>query len=152
MGSAAALKTSCAISPETWCWPWPSVMPPIKVETMTCGRSLADGEHGVVEDAIMAPLLEGFFLRLGKAEVDFGAPELLGAVVLVGFEEFVGAEDAERVVSFGGHGVLAAFAASQREERGADAEATREISEQGAIFIVGMSDDHHDAGGGVEAL
>ncbi len=152
LGSAAALKTSCAISPETWCWPWPSVMPPMKVETMTCGRSRADGEHGVVEDAVVAPLLEGLFLRLGEAEVDFGAPELLGAVVLVGVEEFVGAEDAEGVVEFAGHGVLAAFAAGEREERGADAQAAREIGEQGAVFVVGVGDDHHQAGGGAELL
>ncbi len=51
----------------------------------------------------------------------------------------------------GGHGVLAAFAAVEGEERGADAEAAGEIGEQRAILVVGVGDDHHDAGGGAEA-
>ena len=116
------------------------------------GTLAANGENGVVEDAIVTPLLECFFLRFRESEVDFGSPELLCAVVLVGLEEFVGAEDAEGVVGFGGHGVLAAFAARQGEEHGADAEAAGEIGEQGAIFVVRVGDDHHDAGGGIELL
>jgi hypothetical protein len=52
----------------------------------------------------------------------------------------------------GGHGVLAAFAAGEGEQRAAHAEAAREISEQRAVFVVGVGDDHHQAGGGGEAL
>ena len=51
----------------------------------------------------------------------------------------------------GGHGVLAAFAAVEGEQRGADAEAAGEIGEQSAVLVVGVGDDHHDAGGGTEA-
>ena len=63
----------------------------------------ADGEHGVVEHAVVAPSREGFFLSFGEAEVDFSAPELFCAVKLVGFEEFIGADEAQRVVAVGGH-------------------------------------------------
>ena len=34
----------------------------------------------------------------------------------------------------------------------ADAEAAGEIGEQRAVFVVGMGDDDHEAGGGAEAL
>src|SRR6202044_3001642 len=37
------------------------------------GALAADGEDSVIENAVMAPLGEGFFLRLREAEVDFGA-------------------------------------------------------------------------------
>ena len=46
----------------------------------------ADGEDGVVKDAVVSLAGEGFFLRFGKAEVDFRAPELLCAVVLAGLQ------------------------------------------------------------------
>ena len=40
---------------------------------------LPHGEHGIVEHAVVSPLLEGFLLRLGEAEVGFRAPQLLCA-------------------------------------------------------------------------
>ena len=112
----------------------------------------ADGEDGVVEDAVVAPAGKGFFLSFGEAEVDLGAPELLCAVEFVGLEEFVGADEAEGVVAVGGHGVLAAFAAGEGEQGAADAEAAGESCEQRAVLVVGVGDDHHQAGGGGEAL
>ena len=59
----------------------------------------ADGEDCVVEDALVGPLREGFLLRFGEAEVDLGAPELFDSVVLVGLEQFVGADEAEGIVA-----------------------------------------------------
>ena len=59
----------------------------------------AHGQHGVVEDALVAPFGEGLLLRLGEAEVDLRAPKLLCAVILVGLQQFVGADEAQRVVS-----------------------------------------------------
>ena len=112
----------------------------------------ADGEDGVVEDAVLSPLSEGFFLGLGEAEVGFGAPVLLDAVELVGAEELIGSDEAERVVGVGGNGVLAALAAGQRQLRGAHALAACLIGEHAAVFIVGMGDDDHQAGPGSEAL
>ena len=116
------------------------------------GALAADGEDGVVEDAVVAPAGEGFFLCFGEAEVGFSAPELLCAVVLAGLEEFAGADEAEGVVGVGRHGVLAAFAAGEGEQRAADAEAAGEVGEQGAVFVVRVGDDHHEAGGGGKAL
>ena len=75
----------------------------------------ADGQHGVVEHAVVAPLREGFLLSFGEAEVRLSAPKLLCAVEFVGLEQLVGADEPERVVAVDGHGVLAAFAASERE-------------------------------------
>jgi len=37
------------------------------------GALAADCEDGVIEDTVVAPFCEGFFLCLGEAEVDFGA-------------------------------------------------------------------------------
>jgi len=44
----------------------------------------ADGEDGVIEDAVAAPEGEGFLLSFGEAEVGLGAPELFCAVELAG--------------------------------------------------------------------
>ena len=100
----------------------------------------------------MAPLGEGFLLRLGKAEVGLGAPQLLDAVIFVGLEQFLGANEAKRVVAFGRHSVLPTFAARERHKRDAGAQAASEIGEQRAVFIVGMRDNRQDAGRGAEAL
>ncbi len=77
---------------------------------------------------------------------------MLCAVILAGLQEFIGADDSESVIRIGGHRVLAAFATREREQSGTDAKAAREISEQRAVFVVGVGDDHHHAGGGAEAL
>ena len=115
------------------------------------GAFAADGQHGVVEDAVVTPAGEGFLLSLGETEVDLGTPELFCAVVFARLEEFVGADEAQGVVAVGGHGVLATFAPGEGEERAPDAEAAGEICEQRTVFVVGVGDDHQDAGGGGEA-
>ena len=75
----------------------------------------ADGADGVVEDAVVGPLGEGFFFGFGEAEIDLGAEELVDAHEAVGGEQLLGAEEAEGVVEVGGHEVLAAFAAGEGE-------------------------------------
>ena len=152
LGSPAALKASWAISPETWWWPWPSVIPPTNVDTMTCGRVAPHRQHGVVENAVVAPARERLLLSFRETEVDFGAPELIGAVVFVGLQKLVGADDAKSVVALARHGVLAALAAREREQRAAHAQPAGKVSEQRAVFVVGVGDDHEQAGGGAEAL
>ena len=116
------------------------------------GAFAADGEDGVVEHALVAPAGEGFSLSFGEAEVDFRAPQLLCAVELIGLEQLVGADEAEGVVAVGGDSVLAAFAAGEGEQSAAHAEAAGEIREERAVLVVRMGDDHHQAGGGGEAL
>ena len=108
----------------------------------------AHGENSVVEHAVVAPAGEGFFLSLREAEVDFGAPELLGPIIFTCFQEFVGPDEAQRIVGLRRHGILATLAAGQRQQRAACAQAAREIGQQGAVFVVGVSHDHHHAGGG----
>jgi len=112
----------------------------------------ADGQDSVVEDAVVAPAGEGFLLRFGEAEIDFSAPELFYAVVFAGLEELVGADEAQSAVAVGGHCVLSAFAAGEGEEGAAHAEVAGESCEQRAVLVVGVGDDHHQAGGGGEAL
>ena len=111
----------------------------------------ADGQDGVIKDALMTPAGEGFFLSFGEAEVDFRSPELFGAVVFAGFKEFIGADEAQGIVGLGGHRILAAFAAGEGEQCAACAESAGEIGEERAVFVVGMGDDHQDARSGLEA-
>ncbi len=114
------------------------------------GADDADGADGVVEDAVVGPLGEGFFLGLGEAEVDFGAEELGDAGVAVVGEELLGADEAERVFEVAGDVVLAAFAAGEGEVGDAGAEAAGVEGEHAAVFVVGMRDDVEDGGAGVE--
>ena len=113
---------------------------------------LAYRQHCIVEHAVVSPAGEGFLLSFGEAEVRFGAPELFGAVVLVGLEQFVGADETERVVGVGGHGVLAALAAGEGEERDAHAESAREIGEQRSVLVVRVRHDVQHAGSGAQPL
>jgi len=99
----------------------------------------------------MAPAGKGFLLSFGEAEVHLRAPHLLDAVVFIGLEQFVGAQDAHRAVRLGRHGVLPALAAGQRQQRGAHAQAAAQIGQQRAVLVVRMGHDHHHAGGGPEA-
>ena len=98
----------------------------------------------------MGPLGEGFFFGFGEAEVDFGAEELVGVEVAVGGKELLGAEEAEGVFKIGGHGVLAAFAAVEGEVGDAGAEASGVVGEHATVFVVGVGDDEHEGGSGVE--
>ena len=110
----------------------------------------ADSADGVVEDALVGPLGEGFFLGFGEAEVDFGAEELVDVEVAVGGEELLRAEEAECVFEVAGHGVLSAFAAVEGEDGDAGAEASGVEGEHAAVFVVGVGDDEHEGGSGVE--
>ena len=112
----------------------------------------ADGADGVVEDAVVGPLGEGFFLGFGEAEVDLRAEELVDAHEAVGGEELLGAEEAEGVVEVGGHEVLAAFAASEGEHGDAGAGSAGFEGEEAAVFVVGVGDDVHQGGSGAELV
>ena len=112
----------------------------------------AHGKHGVVEHAIVAPLGERLFLRLRKSEIGFGAPQLANAVVLVGLQQLLRANESEGIVALGRHGVLAAFAARKREQRYARAESARKVGEQRAIFVIGMGHNGQHACRGAQPL
>src|SRR5262249_43672566 len=71
-------------------------------------------EHGIVEHAVVSPARKGLFLSLRESEVGLSAPQLVGAVVFVGFEKLVGADDTESIVAVSGHSILSALAARER--------------------------------------
>jgi len=110
----------------------------------------ADGADGVVEDAVVGPLGEGFFFRFREAEIDFGTEELVDAHGAVGGEEFLGADEAEGILEVGGHEVLAAFAAVEGEGGDARALAAGEVREHAVILVVGVGDDEHEGGAGAK--
>ena len=114
------------------------------------GAVEADGADYVVEDALVGPLGEGFFLGFGETEVDFGAEELVDAGVAVGGEEFLGAEESEGVFEVSGDGVLATFAAGEGDVGDTGAKAAGVEGHHAAVFVVGVGDDVHDGGAGVE--
>ena len=110
----------------------------------------ADGADGVIEDAVVGPLGEGFCLRFREAKIDFGAEHLVDSEVAVGGQEFLRAEEAQRVLKIAGHGVLSAFSAVEREHGDARAKAAGIQREHAAVFVVRMRNDEHERGPGVE--
>ena len=107
-----------------------------------------DSQHSIVEYAFMSPALERLLLSFGKSEVHLSAPELYYTVIFVSLQQLISANDSQRIVGVGRHGVLPAFAAIQRQQRGARAQPATQISQQRAVFIVRMRHNHHHAGRG----
>src|SRR5229473_2612526 len=93
-------------------------------------------------DVVASPFLESFFGGLRVSEVGDAGEALFDSVVFVGGEEFESAQGAEFVLS--------ALAASQSEEQRLYAFAAGFEGEGAAVFVVGMSDDHHQAAGGLQ--
>ena len=77
----------------------------------------------------------------GESEIDGAGEELLGAIDLPRGQQFLRADDAELRTLFGADQVLAAFAARQREIRGAHVAAAREVGEYGGTLVVGVGGD-----------
>lgn len=113
----------------------------------------APGAHGaddIAKDAIVPPLLVGLIDGLRESVIGDGGEELLGAGVLIGEQQLIGADEAERVVALAGHRILAAFAAGEGHDGGARADAARFVSQHAAVFVVGVGDDEHEAAPRVE--
>jgi hypothetical protein len=110
----------------------------------------ADDADDVAKDALMGPFLEAFRLGFGKAEIDDAGEILIGAVILVCREQFLGAVQTERLPSVGVHQVLACLASIEREQSSASTLAAGFVREHAPILIVGMSHDHDEAGAGVK--
>ena len=104
--------------------------------------SHADHAHHVRQHAVVVPLLQSFLARFRKAEVDGGRPILIDAVIPVRGQQFLGAHQPQCVIKIGGRGVLAAFAAVEREQRGARPGAPCFEGQHAAVFVVGMSRNH----------
>ena len=111
----------------------------------------ADGADGIVENALVAPLGEGFLFRFGEAEVDLCTEHLADAEVAVGGEELLGAEEAEGVFKVASDGILAAFATVEGERGDARSKATGVEGQHTAVFVVRMGGDEEKRSAGVEA-
>ena len=108
----------------------------------------AHRQNSIVQNAVMSPALERLLLSFGKSEVHFRAPELYYAVIRASLQQFIGADDPQRIVCVRRHGVLPALAAIQRQQRSPRAQPATQISQQRAVFIVRMRHNHHHAGRG----
>ena len=104
----------------------------------------ADHPDHVRENAVVSPLLQRLVGRARESEIDGAREELLGAVDLPRRQQFLRANHAELRALFGADQVLAAFAARQREIRGAHVAAAREVGQHGGALVVGVGRDVQD--------
>ena len=102
-------------------------------------------DHVLERDA--APDFSRLLGRLYVTGVHGAREKLADAVVLVGGEEFFGADDAEFGALFRADGILSALAAGDGEKRDVGIEPPREVGEQAGPFVVGMRSDEKDARG-----
>jgi len=126
----------------------------MSVATVDAGPSVDDdlraegadhADHVFERDA--APDFLGLLGRFYVAGVHGACEKLAHAVVLVGGEEFFGADDAEFGALLGADGVLSALAAGDGEKRDVGIEPAGEVGEQAGPFVVGVRGDEKDAGG-----
>ena len=102
---------------------------------------------------LAAPLLERFVEALREPVVDHRREVLLvDAVVLVGGQQFVGADQPERVEQLRADRVVAALAAIERQQRHARAVAAAQLRQDAAVLVIRMRRDVHHAGRGLEFL
>src|SRR5260221_13503813 len=93
-----------------------------------------DVDH-VFENGV-APDFFGFFGSFGEAEIP-GAGEIeFDAVAASGGEKFLGADEGEVRSLFRGEGVLAGFAAGDKEQRDVGVEGTGGVNEPGGGFLL----------------
>ena len=150
-GSPASLKASWVTSPAAMCWPWPSRGVPWKREISTKRAVHADRPHHVAQHVLLPPLVEGLVQALREAVVDHGGEVLVvDAVVAVGDEQLLGADEAQPVEQLGADRVVARLAAVQGQQGETRALATAQPREHAAVLVVGMGGRVHGAGGGTE--
>ena len=113
----------------------------------------ADGQHGIVEHALMAPAGKGFLLRFGEAEVRLRAPKLLHAV-----DTRLAFSSSLVRISPSASSVSADMAFCPPSPRVSVSSVTRtprprlQIRQQSAVLVVRVRNDHHHAGGGPQPL
>ena len=102
---------------------------------------LPDHAHHIKKHLVLAPLGEGFLVALGEPEVPRPREKLLSAVDAPRGEEFLRADDAQRVTQFRANEVLAPFPA--REGKIADAHGAflRHAGDELCVLVVGMCGD-----------
>ena len=112
------------------------------------GTIEADGADDVVENAVVSPDGERFVEGLGEAEVRDAGKVLIDSVAAAGGQQLLCAHQGELIPEIIGHDVLATLAAIEGEQGHARALAAGFIGEHAAILVVGVGDDHHEAGAG----
>ena len=106
----------------------------------------ADDAHDVAQHVLASPLDERFLEPLREAVVDDrGEVLLIDAVVLVGAEQFFGANQPEAVEQLRSDRVVAGLAAIERQQRDARALAAAQHREQSSVLVVRMRGGVHDA-------
>ena len=105
-----------------------------------------DANH-VPKHVLAAPLLERLVEALGESIVGDAREMLVDAVVAIGDEQFLGADEAERVEELRANRVVARFAARQGQEGHARAQAATEHRQHPAVLIVWVSGGVHGARG-----
>ena len=108
------------------------------------GAVPTDHAHDVLEDRIAGPVTPRLVLRLGEPEIVCAGEELGRAVQTPRREQFLGAEQAERVAQLGSDEVLPSLAAIEREIRRFGTHPSDEQREQLGILVIGMRPDHED--------
>jgi hypothetical protein len=107
----------------------------------------ADHAHHVAQHVLLAPLLERLLEALGEAVVhDRREVLLVDAVVTVGVEQLLGADQAQAVEQLRADRVVAGLAAVQRQQRHARAPAAREQRQHPAVLVVRVRGGVHRAG------
>ena len=100
---------------------------------------------------VSVPTCRSFLEPLREAVVDDGGEVLLvDAVVAIGDEQFLGANQAEPVEQLRTDGVVARLAAVERQQRQPRAVAAAQPREHAAMLVVGMRGGVHHAGGGAQ--
>ncbi len=103
-----------------------------------------DADH-VGEDFLAVPLRQRLLVVLGKAEIAGAGEELLRAVHAPGGEEFLCANDAQRITDLRADKILAALATRERKVGRADAATLGEVGEKLGVLVVGVGGDVEDA-------
>ena len=109
-----------------------------------------DGTHDIVEHAVMAPDRERLVQGLGKTKIRNTGEILIDTVATVGGQKFFCANQRQLVPQVVGHNVLTTLSAIQGEQGDASALAAGLVGEHSAIFVIGVGDDHHEAGAGTQ--
>ena len=116
------------------------------------GTKSADHSHHVAErDVMPAPLLKSLIRILGIAEIGDPAEALFHSVVAIGCSKLQRAQHAQHIEQVAADLVLAAFAASQSHQQRRYSLAARLEGQHASVFVVGMRDGLHQAGGGLQA-
>ncbi len=105
----------------------------------------ADPVDVVLEDLLAIPALERLVTAEGVPEVHRAREVLLGAVHAVRGEQFLGAEDGERLEDLGPDLVLAAIAARGGDQRRPHAVLVPVARQQRRVLVVGVRRRHHQA-------